>query len=185
MIHCSGEIINQSRFVFDIQVTIIWQLVSKWTEKQTIFFHCFKILTVNPHQVHFTTGLSACRFFGQNSADDIAKIATLLNNTGGAANGIQILHPDLLAATLQQDTDDRGVDINAKSKYNNAFWATKYTERDGFDCEFWVPQMLGISGIVVVMMPNGSTYYEISDDGRTLDWADAVAESSRIISHCQ
>ena len=44
------------------------------------------------------------------------------------------------------------------------FLSTDITPADGFDCEFWVPQMLGVSGNAVVLMPNGSTYYYFSDN---------------------
>ena len=116
--------------------------------------------------------------------DDIAKITTFINVARGAAGGEQILHPDLLAAALQADPDDRGVDIDSSSKYNNAFWARKYSPRDGFDCEFWVPQMLGYSGIVIILMPNGSTYYYASDN-REFNWLEAIRESNKIAPHCQ
>jgi len=116
--------------------------------------------------------------------DDIAKITTFLNVDGGAADGEQILDADLLAAAMQDDPNDRGVDINSSSKYNNAFWARKYTTRDGYDCEFWVPHMLGYSGIVIVLMPNGSTYYYASDN-QEFNWMEAVKESNKITPHCQ
>jgi hypothetical protein len=122
--------------------------------------------------------------------DDIAKMATLLNNDGGVAGGVQILHPGLLAGAMQQDPSDRGMEFGIpgfeyNTRYNNGFWALEFTPAHGYDCSFWAPYMMGGGGIEIVMMPNGSTYYEISDDGRALDWADAVAESNRIISHCQ
>jgi hypothetical protein len=115
--------------------------------------------------------------------DDLAKIATLLNADGGRIDGAQILHPDLLAAALQRDAGDRGVDMGPGRKYNNSFWATHYTQADGYDCEFWVPQMLGVSGNAVVLMPNGSTYYYFSDN-REFTWDAAVWESNKIRSHC-
>jgi hypothetical protein len=115
--------------------------------------------------------------------DDIAKIATLLNNNGGEIDGEQVLHPDLLADAMQRNPDDRGVDIDPRRKYNNAFWAQKYTQADGFDCEFWVPHMLGVSGNVVILMPNGSTYYYFSDN-REFTWDGAVRESNKIVPHC-
>jgi hypothetical protein len=114
--------------------------------------------------------------------DDIAKIATLLHN-GGKLNDEQLLHPDLLRAAMQQDPNDRGVDIDRRRKYNNAFWAQSYGPADGFDCEFWVPQMLGVSGNVVALMPNGSTYYYFSDN-QEFTWDAAVRESNKIVPHC-
>ena len=115
--------------------------------------------------------------------DDLAKIADFLNAAGGAIGDEQILHPQLLAAALQHDLHDRGVDRNGNGKYNNAFWADSYGESDGFDCEFWVPQMLGYSGIVVALMPNGASYYYASD-GRDFTWDTAVREANKIIPHC-
>jgi formylglycine-generating enzyme required for sulfatase activity len=115
--------------------------------------------------------------------DDIAKIATLLNNSGGMIDGVQVLHPDLLAAAMQQDPGDRGVDIDRQRKYNNAFWAQRYGQAEGFDCEFWVPEMLGVSGNAVILMPNGSTYYYFSDNQQFI-WDAAVKESDKIVPHC-
>ncbi len=115
--------------------------------------------------------------------DDMAKIATLLNNDGGQVNGVQLLHPDVLADAMQRDPDDRGVDIDDRRKYNNAFWAQRYGPEDGFSCEFWVPHMLGISGNAVVLMPNGSTYYYFSDN-QEFTWFDALKESDKIVPHC-
>ena len=115
--------------------------------------------------------------------DDIAKIATLLNNDGGQVGGVQVLHPGLLAAGMQQDPRDRGVEIDRRRMYNNAFWAQRYGRADGYDCEFWVPQMLGISGNAVVLMPNGTTYYYFSDN-QEFTWDAAIRESNKISPHC-
>ena len=115
--------------------------------------------------------------------DDLAKIANFLNADGGAIGDEQILHPDLLAAALQRDPQDRGVDRNGNGKYNNAFWAYRYGASQGYDCEFWVPTMLGYSGIVVALMPNGTSYYYASD-GSDFIWDSAVREADNIIPQC-
>jgi formylglycine-generating enzyme required for sulfatase activity len=115
--------------------------------------------------------------------DDMAKIATLLNNDGGAVDGVQLLHPGLLAAALQRDPNDRGVAIDGRRQYSNAFWAGQYTAEDGFECNFWVPQMLGVSGNAVVLMPNGLTYYYFSDS-QQFTWDKAVEESDKIVPLC-
>jgi CubicO group peptidase (beta-lactamase class C family) len=116
--------------------------------------------------------------------DDLAKIGTLLNVNNGRIDGEQILHPGMVSASLQHNSDDRGVDRNSNGKYNNAFWADRYTEANGFDCEFWVPQMLGYSGIVVVLFPNGTTYYYASDN-QEFTWDAAVHEADKIAPFCQ
>lgn len=115
--------------------------------------------------------------------DDLAKLSNFLNVQGGIAGGEQILHPDLLAAALQRDPDDRGVVTYPNGRYNNAFWANRYGEPDGFDCEFWVAEMQGYSGIVVVLMPNGASYYYASD-GREFSWDAAIREADKIRPHC-
>lgn len=116
--------------------------------------------------------------------DDIAKISLLLNNNTGAINGEQILHPELLAATLQRDPEDRGARIDSRQMYNNAFWATHYTQAQGFDCEFWVTEMQGVSGNVVALFPNGITYYYFSDN-REFTWDAALRESNKIMPLCE
>jgi hypothetical protein len=115
--------------------------------------------------------------------DDIAKIATLINRDNGQIDGEQVLHPGLLAAAMQRDPDDRGVKIDSQRMYNNAFWANHYTKADGFDCDFWVTQMLGVSGNVVALMPNGTAYYYFSDN-REFTWDAALREADKIIPLC-
>jgi len=115
--------------------------------------------------------------------DDIAKIGTFLGQDNGQINGEQILHPDVLAASLQHDPDDRGVQIDGQRMYNNAFWANHYTRSSGYDCEFWVPQMLGVSGNVVALFPNGITYYYFSDN-KEFTWDAALRESDKIAPLC-
>jgi CubicO group peptidase (beta-lactamase class C family) len=115
--------------------------------------------------------------------DDVAKIALLLNNQGGQIDGVQVLHPGLLAAALQQDPDDRGVSIDGRRMYNNAFWADHTTRADGFECELWVPEMLGVSGNVVALLPNGITYYYFSDN-QEFTWDAAVREAGKISPYC-
>jgi hypothetical protein len=116
--------------------------------------------------------------------DDIAKIATLLNNAGGQIDRVQVLHPGLLEAALQRDPEDRGVRIDGRRTYNNAFWSNRYTQADGFACEFWVPQMLGVSGNVVALFPNGVTYYYFSDN-QEFTWDAALQEAEKIARYCE
>jgi len=115
--------------------------------------------------------------------DDIAKIGTFLIRDGGKIDGEQILSPELLAATLQQDPGDRGVPIRSRSNYNNAFWANQYTQSDGFACELWVTEMQGISGNVVALFPNGITYYYFSDN-QEFTWDAAILETDKLIPLC-
>jgi hypothetical protein len=118
--------------------------------------------------------------------DDVAKLVTLLNNSGGAAGGAQLLHPGMLADAMQQNPADRGLSTaNQPFMYNNGFWAREFTPSQfpEYSCTFWTPFMSGFGGITVVMMPNGSTYYYFSDNNE-FAWFSAVSESNKIVSHC-
>ena len=115
--------------------------------------------------------------------DDIAKIGNFLIENNGKISTEHILDPGLLSASLQQDALDRGVKIDNRRMYNNSLWATQFTESNGFDCEFWVPQMLGVSGNVVALFPNGITYYYFSDNDEFI-FESALRETDKIIPLC-
>ena len=118
------------------------------------------------------------------TADDAAKISLLLNKTAGQINGEQVLDPGLLAAALQQDPDDRGLRIDSHQMYNNAFWARSYGKADGFDCEFWVVSMQGVSGNVIALFPNGTAYYYFSDN-QEFTWETALRAADGIYPICE
>jgi CubicO group peptidase (beta-lactamase class C family) len=119
--------------------------------------------------------------------DDIAKLAFLLNNQGGAIAGKQLLEPGLLAASLQRDPADRGLDTTGLPvyKYRNGFWARQWTpvETSRYPCTFWTPFMSGYGGITVALMPNGSIYYYFSDNNE-FSWYQAVNESNKLRPMC-
>jgi hypothetical protein len=107
----------------------------------------------------------------------------LLNNQRGQIDGVQVLHPGLLASTLQQDLNDRGIQVDDQRMYNNGFWGIHYTQADGFDCELWVPEMYGASGNLIALMPNGISYYYFSDNEEFIGDA-AVREAGKISPYC-
>lgn len=119
--------------------------------------------------------------------DDVAKLAKLLNNDHGNVAGSQLLHSDLLAATMQQDPADRGMNTTSSEDfwYNNGLWAKELTpvQFPQYGCSFWVPFMSGYGGITVAMMPNGVTYYYFSDNDE-FAWYGAVHEAHKLSPHC-
>ena len=115
--------------------------------------------------------------------DDLAKLSTFLNVDQGRINGDLVLNPEQLAAALQQDPDDRGVVRDGNGRYNNAFWADTYSSVTEVGCSYWVPHMYGYSGIVVALIPNGTTYYYASDN-QEFATTNAIQESERLIPIC-
>ena len=115
--------------------------------------------------------------------DDLAKLTTFLNVDQGRIKGDQVLNPEQLAAALQRDPDDRGVVRDGNGRYNNAFWADTYSSVTKAGCSYWVPHMYGYSGIVVALIPNGTTYYYASDN-QEFTTTNAIQESDRLIPIC-
>ncbi|HVP85963.1 MAG TPA: hypothetical protein VMS78_14680 [Rhizomicrobium sp.] len=118
-------------------------------------------------------------------ADDIAKIADFLNIDGGRIAGEQLLDPKMLAAALQRDPRDPGLQAsNENIRYNNSLWAWNAQSVLGCKDSAWIAFMSGYGGIAVAMMPNHITYYYVSDGGRYV-WARAAAEANRIKPFCE
>jgi CubicO group peptidase (beta-lactamase class C family) len=115
--------------------------------------------------------------------DDVVKISLFLNNSDGKINGVQILDPGLLAASLQRDSKDRGLTVSGRTMYNNAFWASQYSRSQGYDCDFWVTEMQGISGNVIAFSPNGITYYYFSDN-QEFSWNNALKQADFLAPIC-
>ena len=116
--------------------------------------------------------------------DDILKIANLLNVQRGRIGDRQVLHPDLLAAAMQEDEEDRGLDAvhQAKpNKYNNSVWSRQIQVTSaGTDTkEIWVRQMLGYGGIGVLMLPNGAVFYYFGD-GDDHEWLRSAREAYKL-----
>jgi hypothetical protein len=118
-------------------------------------------------------------------ADDIARIARWLSQENAEIGGEPDLDEDMLAASLQRNPDDRGLETgNPTLRYNNGFWGFNAATALGCDTDVWVPFMSGYGGISVVMLPNDTIYYYFSD-GYVHRWASAVVESSKIRNLCE
>jgi len=116
--------------------------------------------------------------------DDIARVATFLNDKVGVLNGVPVAHPEMMRAALQKDPTDRGLVANGpKFRYRHGFWAWDATDYLKCSKETWIPFMSGYGGISVVLMPNNSVYYYFSD-GDVYAWGKAAAESNRIRKFC-
>lgn len=119
--------------------------------------------------------------------DSILKIGKFMLLDDGSINDEPLLDPTLLDATLQRLDSDRGADTGvAGMKYNNGMWAIPAHEliEDLEDCETWVPNMSGLSGIRVFLMPNGLIFYYFND-ALQFPTQPAIAASHELSSLCE
>ncbi len=116
--------------------------------------------------------------------DDILKIANLLNVQRGRIDGRQVLHPGMLAAAMQEDDGDRGLDAvhnGHPSKYNNSVWSRQIevSSGDAGTERIRVRQMLGYGGIGVLMLPNGAVFYYFGDNDQH-EWLRSAREAYKL-----
>lgn len=129
------------------------------------------------------------------TVDDIAKLATLFQNNG-AVGGTQLVDRGQMLDAMQRNSADAGVaavtsdltgtgDGTANAggyRYSNGLWAYPTTAQVP-GCGLRVPFMSGYGGITIAMMPNGATYYYVSDNGE-FHWAGAIAELNKLAPMC-
>lgn len=115
---------------------------------------------------------------------DIAMIAKLLHDDG-MINGEPMLDPAMLADALQQRTAPVGLRAVVDSqRYKNGFWAWNAGANVGCEDDIFVPAMSGYGGLTLALMPNGQTYYYVSD-GYAFAWARAAAASHNDAPFCE
>ena len=118
-------------------------------------------------------------------SDDIAKLSVFLNVNNGQIGGRTVLDETMLAGALQRNPRDPGLNAGGPDyRYNNGFWAWNAQSFLGCKSPAWIPFMSGYGGITIAMMPNGVTYYYVSDGG-SFAWARAAAESNKIKPFCK
>ncbi len=117
--------------------------------------------------------------------DDIAKLATFLNAGHGRIGTRQLLDPTLLDEALQRAPGNPGLRAGLDVlRYNHGLWAWNAQASLGCAAATWIPFLSGYGGIEVALLPNGMTYYYVSDEG-VFRWALAAAEANRIRNFCQ
>ena len=144
-------------------------------------------------------------FFNQ---DDVAKIGDFLNNGKGMIAGKQLLDPTRLEAALFRgpNASSTGVPILGQSnasllgaeklgrgkirknprRYSHGFWGRSITtgEFPEYHCNFWGSFMAGYGGNILMLLPDGATFY-IFSDGMEFPWAPAVAEINKVALMCK
>ena len=114
------------------------------------------------------------------NADDIVKIARLLDNDG-MHNGVQLLSKGKLAEALYQ-TEVRGLPTGSSNQfgensYHLSVWHYPY-ETDN-ETRYSIPSMLGWGGIIVQIMPNGMIAFRFGNGG-TKSYEQAIRIADQI-----
>ncbi len=99
------------------------------------------------------------------TADDIAKIATLLQNRG-RHEAVQLLHAGLVDQALHRTgagLPTGEMNAHGSHRYNLSFWSLPYRSSD--HCVFQLPYMEGFGGSFVMLLPNGVSAFRFADAG--------------------
>ncbi len=145
-------------------------------------------------------------FFNQ---DDIAKTGNFLNTSDGMIDGRQVLERARLQEALFRSSNvaEAGVPIEGRNpasllgapahagaksgaenarRYSHGFWGRKIisAEYPKYSCEFWTSFMSGYGGNIVMLLPNGVTYY-IFSDGMEFPWQPTLREINKIAPMCK
>jgi hypothetical protein len=141
--------------------------------------------------------------------DDIAKIGNSLNNGNGMIEGHQVLEAKRLEEALFRAPNSSvvGVPILGHSnasllgtpalgqsesvaengrRYAHGFWGRQITTKEfpEYSCDYWISFMSGYGGNIVMLLPNGATFY-IFSDGMEFPWALALHETSKLAPVCK
>ncbi len=138
-------------------------------------------------------------FFNQ---DDIAKVGNFLNTSSGVIAGKQVLEPGRLSEALFRSTNvgSTGVAIEGRKdaslvgagaiantrRYSHGFWGRKITRAEfpEYSCDYWTSFMSGYGGNIVMLLPNGATYY-IFSDGMEFPWQAPLREINKLAPMCK
>lgn len=117
--------------------------------------------------------------------DDLARLLVFLQHGSGQINGTQVLDANMLGAALQRDPGNRGLPAtNNDFRYKNGFWAWNYADFGGCEGDAWISFMSGFGGLSAVLMPNGVSYYYVSD-GNEYAWGGAVRATNAYAPICE
>lgn len=117
--------------------------------------------------------------------DDIARLGAFLAAPDGPhIDGRGVLDEAQARIALQRDRADRGLPaLDDRFRYARGFWAHDVGAALGCASPVWVPYMVGFGGLTVLLMPNNTVYYYVSD-GEAFRWLRAAVASHRIRPYC-
>ena len=139
----------------------LWDMVRNEVYRPIGIHHAPKMHTLEKDGSHGVPLLGYGLF---PTVDDVAKVATLLQN-GGRHDGVQILSAGKLAEALFRGPDVglpfTGTNRYGRPRYHLSFWSVPYRTASG--CAFHVPYMSGFGGNIVALLPNGVSVFRFAD----------------------
>jgi len=116
---------------------------------------------------------------------DLAKLLEFIGRENGQIDGVDMFAPAPFAAALQKDMNDRGLLASAAPLgYNNGFWSYDIQTYGHCDMPVPIPFLSGFGGLAAVLIPNGTSYYYVSDGG-AYSWARAALATETIAPFCR
>jgi hypothetical protein len=116
--------------------------------------------------------------------DDIARLAAWLVRLAQQGESGPLHAPGLAAAMFRAPGRIRAPVGSPGEAYSNGFWGVDAASWIGCEHPVWIPFMSGYGGINVVLLPNGSVYYDF-EDGDRYRFREAVVASHQIRSLCE
>ncbi len=116
---------------------------------------------------------------------DLAHLMRFLSSEDGSIAGRNAVDPKAFSAALQKTPADPGLPADKPPlAYNNGFWSWDIQAHGGCSRPTPIPFMSGFGGLVAALIPNGTSYYYISDGG-AFAWARAALATEMIKPFCQ
>ncbi len=115
---------------------------------------------------------------------DLAQLLAFINRADGMIDGEAVLPAGPMRAALQRDPSDTGLPAPAAPlRYNNGFWSWDIQAFGNCQSETPLPFLSGFGGLAGVLLPNGTSYYYVSD-GYQFSWARAALATEAIAPFC-
>jgi len=116
---------------------------------------------------------------------DLARLLEFIGRENGQIDGVDMFAPVPFAAALQKDPSDRGLPAPAAPLgYNNGFWSFDIQTYGHCEAPVPIPFLSGFGGLAAALIPNGTSYYYVSDDG-AYSWARAALATEKIAPFCR
>jgi len=114
--------------------------------------------------------------------DDIARLGSFVH--AGASHPELFRQQDFATAMFKDTSALKRWHYSRGEAYSLGFWGFDVAPYLPCSSETWIPFMSGYGGIVLALLPNGTSYYYVTDGGQRA-WKDAAVEINKISNYCK